>query len=158
MRKKSFLFLISLSLLSEPLSAQSYLNDTIEKSKGTWIVPIPKYLEIQDNKYREREYVYNRSDSTWRFVSDSCYAVKAVFPGLVFAKLEIEGYLTIITKFGDYFFTYSNLTSVKVEKGETVTAGMILGNLRKETDGTIFLDFSIMKNERMVGLQNWFKM
>lgn len=148
---------VSLILFAGSLFGQSHPNDIIEKSKSSWDLPIPGYIAIQDNKYRVRERVYDLTDSSWRFISDSCYAVKAVFAGKVIELFEIEGSVSILTRFGDYFLLYSNLSNSTIEKGETIEAGRVLGKMRKEVDGEIYLDFSIMKGNKMIGPQSWFK-
>ena len=155
---RKFLFpTVSVILFAGSLFGQSHTNDIIEKSKGSWELPIPRYIEIEDNKYRVRQYSYNSTDSSWRFISDSCYDVKAVFAGEVIEQFEIEGSLAILTKFGDYFLLYSNLSNSTVKKGETIVAGRVLGKMRKEVDGQIYLDFYILKGNKMIGPQSWFK-
>jgi len=155
---RKFLFPpVSIILFAGSLFGQSHPNDIIEKSKGSWDLPISRYIVIQDNKFRVRERVYDLTDSSWRFISDSCYDVKAVFAGVVIEHFEIEGSVSILTRFGDYFLLYSNLSNSTVEKGEIIKAGRVLGKMRKELDGEIFLDFSIMKDNKIIGPQNWFK-
>jgi murein hydrolase activator len=61
--------------------------------------------------------------------------VKAVADGTVSAVLDIGGPQVVIIRHGKYFTAYSNLTSIKVQRGTQVNAGTVLGNADKGQDG-----------------------
>lgn len=60
-------------------------------------------------------------------------AVKAVASGTVSLVSSDDGY-SVIIRHGKYFTTYSNLSSITVNRGENVNAGTIIGQM--SSDGT----------------------
>ena len=62
-------------------------------------------------------------------------AVKSVADGEVSAVFDIGGQQAVVIKHGKYFTAYSNLTSIKVQRGTQVNAGTVLGNADKGEDG-----------------------
>ena len=150
-----FLFINCLSRTE--LFGQAIENKIIEKSKGTWITPIPKYLKIEGNKERERRTIYDKTDSSLTFVTDSSYSVTAVFGGKVVAVFPIEDAYMIMTQFGDYFISYTNLTDVKVKEGDLIKEGSLIGKVMKVDEDYYFINFILMKKKEMIGAQKWFK-
>lgn len=61
--------------------------------------------------------------------------VKSVADGEVSAVFDIGGQQAIVIRHGKYFTAYSNLTSIKVQRGTQVNAGTVLGNADKSGDG-----------------------
>ncbi len=61
-------------------------------------------------------------------------AVKSIFNGVVTAVIEDES-ATVMIQHGGYFSTYSNLSSVAVVKGQTITIGQTLGRAMANMDG-----------------------
>jgi septal ring factor EnvC (AmiA/AmiB activator) len=55
--------------------------------------------------------------------------VKAVFDGEVLSVFSVGEAQTVMLRHGKYFTTYSNLSTVSVQKGANVHAGQILGQL-----------------------------
>jgi hypothetical protein len=53
--------------------------------------------------------------------------LNAYFKGVVVTTKEVSGTYIIIIRDGDRFDTYSNLTSVKVKKGDKVKKGQVIG-------------------------------
>ncbi len=62
-------------------------------------------------------------------------AVKSVADGEVSAVFDIGGQQAVVVRHGKYFTAYSNLTSIKVQRGTQVHAGTVLGNADKGDDG-----------------------
>jgi septal ring factor EnvC (AmiA/AmiB activator) len=61
--------------------------------------------------------------------------VKSVADGTVSAVFDIGGQQAVVIRHGKYFTAYSNLTSIKVQRGTQVNAGTVLGNADKGDDG-----------------------
>ncbi len=74
----------------------------------------------------------------------------------MFGKFETDGFVTIVTRFGDYLIIYSNLTNPKVDKGQMIAAGTDLGFARREIDGNVYLDFHIWKKNKSISPEKWF--
>jgi septal ring factor EnvC (AmiA/AmiB activator) len=63
-------------------------------------------------------------------------SVKAVADGEVSTVVDMgSGDQAVIVKHGKYFTTYSNLSSVNVNKGQDVKAGTVLGRAGNNTSG-----------------------
>ncbi|HEY2726320.1 MAG TPA: peptidoglycan DD-metalloendopeptidase family protein [Parafilimonas sp.] len=62
-------------------------------------------------------------------------AVKSVADGTVSAVFDIGGQQAVVVRHGKYFTAYSNLTSIKVQRGTQVNAGTVLGSADKGEDG-----------------------
>ncbi|HVW61141.1 MAG TPA: peptidoglycan DD-metalloendopeptidase family protein [Puia sp.] len=58
--------------------------------------------------------------------------VKAVMDGVVDDVMDIGDGVAVLIKHGNYFFIYSDLSAVVVNKGQEVTTGTILGELGDE--------------------------
>ena len=70
-------------------------------------------------------------------------AVKSVADGEVSAVFDIGGQQAVVIKHGKYFTAYSNLTSIKVQRGAQVNAGTVLGNADKGQDGDGEVEFMV---------------
>ncbi len=73
--------------------------------------------------------------------------VKAVFEGLVSSVVNVDNMQVVILQHGRYFSTYSNLSGVSVQRGQTVKIGQVLGRVMANEEGVGVLDF-IMSNEK----------
>ncbi len=135
---------------------QSNANSIIEKSKGTWLIPIPKYIKLEENKVK-RDGTYDKTDSSLFFITDSSYAVTAVFEGKVMGIFPIEDAYVVMTQYGDYYITYSNITEVKFKEGDTVKRGDVIGKIMKVDDDTYLINFLLMKQNKMIEAAKWFK-
>ncbi|MEP6465376.1 MAG: peptidoglycan DD-metalloendopeptidase family protein [Parafilimonas sp.] len=62
-------------------------------------------------------------------------SVKSVADGVVSAVFDIGGQQAVVIRHGKYFTAYSNLTSIKVQRGVQVNAGTVLGSADKGEDG-----------------------
>ncbi|MDP4248460.1 MAG: peptidoglycan DD-metalloendopeptidase family protein, partial [Bacteroidota bacterium] len=79
-------------------------------------------------------------------------AVKAVFEGQVQSIMIIGDVNAVIVKTGKYFITYSNLSTVSVQKDQPVTTGQILGRVSEGGK----LDFMISDDKiRWLDPERW---
>ncbi len=73
--------------------------------------------------------------------------VKAVFEGVVSSVVNVDNMQVVILQHGRYFSTYSNLSNVSVQRGQTVKIGQVMGRVMANEEGVGVLDF-IMSNEK----------
>lgn len=85
-------------------------------------------------------------------------AVKAVFNGEVSAVSNLGDGMMVMIRHGKYFTIYSNLSSVNVSKGSTVSTGQVIGKTGEADDGSGGqLDFMLMIENRNVNPQPWLR-
>lgn len=85
--------------------------------------------------------------------------VKAVFSGEVFAIFNVGDTKTVMLRHGKYFTTYSNLSSVGVSKGATVSTNQVIGRVAPdEEDGQGGkLEFLLMEDKRNLNPEPWLR-
>jgi len=85
-------------------------------------------------------------------------AVASVFSGEVRRVLsDISGYILLI-KHGNYFSVYSNLRSVNVSAGQSVSAGQVVGAVKTNIDdGISQLHFEIWKGTKPTNPEDWLR-
>jgi septal ring factor EnvC (AmiA/AmiB activator) len=74
-------------------------------------------------------------------------AVRSVADGKVIFAGEVDGEPAVVLQHGKYFTSYSNLSSLSVERGQEVKAGSALGKSGTSIDGEGILIFSIMNDK-----------
>jgi septal ring factor EnvC (AmiA/AmiB activator) len=85
-------------------------------------------------------------------------SVKAVFNGEVSAVSNLGDGMMVMIRHGKYFTIYSNLSSVNVSKGSTVSTGQVIGRTGEADDGTGGqLDFMLMIENRNVNPSPWLR-
>ncbi len=84
-------------------------------------------------------------------------AVKAVFDGEIAGVFNMGDGMAVTIRHGKYFTTYSNLTSVSVSKGMTVSRGQAVGRVGAADDGGTGgqIDFLLMIETRNVNPEPW---
>lgn len=145
-----------LILVSQLSFAQIDSTRIFERSKGKWLLPIPKYLKIYDNE-NLKHFAANQFDSTLRIITDSSYQVKAVHDGTVTAIIEVEGEYTVLTKFGNCFIAYSRLSKPNLVQGEFIQVGQPLGRIIKNwTEENYTLEIMLSKGTKHLSAATWF--
>jgi murein hydrolase activator len=85
-------------------------------------------------------------------------SVKSVFNGEIKAVSNLGDGMMIMIQHGKYFTIYSNLASVNVSKGSSVSTGQVIGKTGEADDGTGGqLDFMLMIENRNVNPQPWLR-
>jgi septal ring factor EnvC (AmiA/AmiB activator) len=128
------------------------LTGSLEKNKGH--LPWPVNQGTISMTFGLHEYMpgikYNNTGIT--IDVEPGVAVKAVSDGSVQSIMVIGDVNAIIVKTGKYFITYSNLSTVSVQKDQPVTTGQILGRV---SDGGK-LDFMISDDKiRWLDPERW---
>ena len=85
-------------------------------------------------------------------------AVKSVFDGEVAAVANLGDGMMVTVRHGKYFTTYSNLSSVSVSRGATVSTGQALGRVGQSDDGSGGqIDFILMIESKNVNPEPWLR-
>lgn len=84
---------------------------------------------------------------------------KAVFGGNVVAVIVLPngGKSAVLLQHGAYFTMYSNLVTVKVEKGEKVKIGQALGKIKTDDEGKTEVHFEIWRGSEKQNPSYWLK-
>lgn len=127
------------------------LKEAVEFAKKK--VFAPKFISPM-NAVVELKYYDKNSAETYRrpfeFVSfkSNDSTVFSVREGVVSAVVNVEDIKVVIVKNRELYYTYSNLKTVQVKKGETVTADQIIGFAAKDFDEVLpTVDF-YLSNEK----------
>ncbi len=84
--------------------------------------------------------------------------VRAVFNGEVVSVSKVGATSFVVLRHGKYFTAYSNLASVNVSKGATVSRGQTIGSVGADEEaGGGKLDFILMIEERNVDPRAWLR-
>lgn len=110
---------------------------------GTHPSPLVKTIKIKSNGVR----IQTNADEP----------VRVVFDGKVFRIQAIKGAHKIVyVRHGDFITVYNNLASLKVETGDMVSTGQILGTVAKSTaTGRPTLLFAMLKNTKWLDPSRW---
>lgn len=133
------------------------LNADFVKNKGSLPWPV-------DKGYMLLHYGSNTLPSGTTLVSsgislatDIGSPVKAVFDGTVFSIAYVEDMQVVMIQHGKYFSTYSNLSSVSVQKGQQVQRGQVIGRAAENLDGGGSVDFYINDEKNNQDPERWLR-
>lgn len=84
--------------------------------------------------------------------------VKAVFEGEVRGVYNLGDGMAVTIRHGKYFSTYSNLSTVSVEKGSVVKTGQVIGKAGRDDEGSGGqIDFILTMEARKIDPQAWLR-
>lgn len=83
--------------------------------------------------------------------------VKAVFDGTVSNVVFVEDMQVVIIQHGRYFSTYSNLSNVSVQRGQTVKTGQVIAKAAANLDGIGAIDFYISDEKNQLDPEKWLR-
>lgn len=85
--------------------------------------------------------------------------VRCVFEGRVTAVVNDGNYHFVLVRHGEYISVYSNVVNMRVNGGETVKAGDILGDVGIDAkSGTPKMQFQLRKEKQILNPAHWLKM
>jgi murein hydrolase activator len=137
------------------------LDASFEKNRGNlpWPVDGQFYVSTKFGPYKDEISGLNGVNPGITISTASQGAlVKAVFNGDVSAVINIGDGMTVMIKHGQYFTVYSNLSSVSVSKGASVSSGQVIGKAGTPEDGSGgMIEFLLMKEKQNVNPQSWLR-
>ena len=85
--------------------------------------------------------------------------VKSVFNGEVFGIFNIGDTKSVMIRHGKYFTVYSNLSSVNVSKGATVSTNQVIGKVAADEDDNQGgkLEFLLMEDKKNLNPEPWLR-
>jgi murein hydrolase activator len=150
------------TIKSEPKSvfsseADMHLTGNFERNKGRMPWPVTGTVSMA---YGPHEYIkgiiHNNAGVTIDVTAGA--AVKAVFEGEVQSVMNIGDVQAVMIRHGKYFTTYSNLSTVSVQKDEHVGTGQILGRVGEIGQLEFVLsEFGDDKKYRNLDPERWLK-
>jgi murein hydrolase activator len=137
------------------------LDANFEKNRGSlpWPVDGQFYVSTKFGSYKD-DVSGLRGDNPGITISTASQgaSVKAVFNGDVSAVINIGDGMTVMIKHGKYFTVYSNLSSVSVSKGASVSSGQTIGKAGTAEDGSGgMIEFLLMKEKQNINPQPWLR-
>lgn len=88
--------------------------------------------------------------------TDANATVRAVFSGEVSQIQDLKGGITVFIRHGDYLTVYTNLKSIEVQQGETISFKQKIGEVTRNTfSGKNILKFSVRKNTSKLNPAHW---
>ncbi|MEO8768454.1 MAG: hypothetical protein ABI402_00145 [Ferruginibacter sp.] len=126
------------------------------QNKGLLEYPIK--TNIQPNYYNPLRSILDETPTqSVTFISDSCVKVSCIFDGEVCLIEEIDSMYVVMTKFGSYYLTYTNLTKPVIKKGDFIKKGQIIANLDKDFDDRFSVDIYLNYGEKTIDAYSWFR-
>lgn len=133
------------------------LNADFIKNRGTLPWPVDKgytLMHFGSNVLPSGSTIVNPGLT---IATDIGSPVKAVFEGTVTSVVYIEDMQMVMLQHGKYFSTYSNLSSVNVQKGQTVQRGQVIGRAAANLDGVGAVDFYISDEKNNKDPESWLR-
>ena len=134
------------------------LNSKFELNKGKLPWPVDNgFVSVHFGFYTiEGTKLKNNNPGVTIATPNAGVPVKAVFDGEVAAIHNYGDGAAIVIRHGKYFTSYSNLSSVSVSKGSTVSRGQAIGRAGDADDGAGGqVDFMLMIESKNVNPELW---
>ncbi len=133
------------------------LNASFEKNKGTLPWPLDKGMVLMHYGKNTLPSGTVMDVTSVTISSDIGTVVKAVFDGTVSTVQVIEDMTVVIIQHGRYFTTYSNLSSVTVQRGQQIKTGQSIGKVASNFDGVGAVDFYISNESSNYDPEKWLR-
>lgn len=136
--------------------ADKELNASFEKNKGSLPWPSDGYVitHFGRNQYPGGIDYDNPGVSIGVKVGAP---VKSVFDGEVTLVNYMDDKQVVFIKHGKYFTVYSNLATARVQRGDKVRTGQVIGTAGMNDDGNGEVDFILMQESNNVNPESWLK-
>ena len=138
-------------------SENTALNASFEKNRGALPWPLDRGVILMHYGANTLPSGTIMDVTSVTISSEIGTAVKAVFDGTVTAVKPIEDMIVVIVQHGRYFTTYSNLSGVNVQKGQSIRTGQTLGRVAANFDGVGAIDFYISNETSNYDPEKWLK-
>ena len=136
------------------------LNTNFEKNRGKLPWPVDKgVVSIHFGRYSvEGTSLTGDNPGITIATPTAGVSVKSVFDGEVAGVYNMGDGMAITIRHGKYFTTYSNLASVSVSKGASVSTGQSIGRAALSENGSGGqVDFILMIETKNVNPEPWFR-
>lgn len=132
------------------------VNDNFEKSRGKLPWPVDKgYVSVVFGRNKIDNLTFDSPGITITTPAVGA-SVKSVFGGEVAAVYNLGDGMAITIRHGKYFTTYSNLSSVNVNKRDPVEIGQVIGRAAQAEEGEGGqVDFILMIETKNVNPEPW---
>jgi hypothetical protein len=158
-RRYIFGFLMLLAIWSgAKAQSRGDSNKIFLSSKGHWSLPLSYITSVMTENQRYA-YFGGCSGPGIEFYTDRPTSpVLAVFGSVVIGVFIVGDESAIMTRFGNYFITYVDITKSYVKKGDRIEAGQSIASLDSNSNhwgmglGIIISD----KNDKNFDPENWF--
>ena len=138
-------------------SENTALNASFEKNRGALPWPLDRGVILMHYGANTLPSGTIMDVTSVTISSEIGTPVKAVFDGTVTAVKPIEDMIVVIVQHGRYFTTYSNLSGVTVQKGQSIRTGQTLGRVAANFDGIGAIDFYISNETNNYDPEKWLK-
>ncbi|MEE1946880.1 peptidoglycan DD-metalloendopeptidase family protein [Pedobacter sp. KR3-3] len=129
------------------------LSAAFENNRGSLPAPVATgYIVQHFGAYKVDQATANSDGVTYNTAEGT--AVRAVFNGKVASISPFQGRYFILINHGEYFTVYSNLKSVSVSKGETVSTKQVIGVVG-DSNGVGELEFQVRKGDKAQNPEGW---
>jgi murein hydrolase activator len=134
-------------------------SDGFKANKGKLPWPVEKgaiYIPFGNSKHPEYKDV-DVSNSGMDIATEAGSFARAVYSGEVSSVIISPNSNTysVLIRHGDYFTSYSNLSSVSVAAGQKVTAKQSLGKIKTNLSGKAVVKFTVSQNNTFVNPKTW---
>lgn len=140
--------------------AEASLNAQFEQNRGALPWPIEKgYISMHFGRVDIGGVKFDNQSVTFE-TQEPGATVKAVFNGEVSGVSEDDdGTKTVFVRHGRYISTYGNLSSVNVQRGQTVTTGQSIGRTGSSQEGTGRgqMEFMMSKGTTAINPEGWIR-
>lgn len=129
------------------------LSAAFENNRGSLPAPVATgYIVQHFGPYKVDQATAFNEGVTYNTAEGT--SVRAVFNGKVTSIRPFQGRYFILINHGEYFTVYSNLKSVSVSKGESVSTKQVIGVVG-ENNGVGELEFQIRKGDKAQNPEGW---
>lgn len=133
------------------------LNADFVKNRGSLPWPVDKGYTLMHYGPNTLPSGTTLVTSGLTIATDIGSTVKTVFDGTVSSIIYVEEMQVVIIQHGKYFSTYSNLSSVSVQKGQQVQRGQAIGKAAANLDGVGAVDFYISDEKSNQDPERWLR-
>lgn len=137
--------------------ADKALDADFERNKGSLPWPVNGNVLIHYGSYTIPDTKIAGDNPGVTIGTQVGAAVKSVFDGEVTLVSYIDDKQAVFIKHGKYFTVYSNLTSVSVQRGQTVKTSQVIGKAGANDDGQGEVMLILMKENNNVNPEAWLR-
>lgn len=133
------------------------LNSSFERNRGSLPWPVDRGVVLMHyglNKLPSEGDIVTACTTISAEVGSS---VKSIFDGTVSFIQQVDDMEVVVIQHGRYFSTYSNLSTVSVQKGQDVKTGQVIGKVAPNFDGVGAIDFYMSNEKGQFDPESWLR-